>query len=306
MNSYALNIHIVGEYASKVLNKFFPDKKVMSDVVDVYNEELEKNKGTLSAESVAKISDAAGWDREKDKTIRAEFRKELVATTQYFEVCKDEVKGTTGGTEHCVDDVFYHWYTVADTQVTMLQADGLCKEYARVRYNDDIECSAEKRPGTKNKANDYVKCTSKLKPVYYEFKFDDVTESKDINITASVEKAICEMHGVDYIYKTSSQTSTFSTNVTFYPAKCKTSDTTLCSKINESMKRFGYTTKIQNNECVISENTIHSESQLRTAFGIDNLHFRRGYQMSSYAGMRKQLCEYIEKNATPKATPKEP
>ena len=297
------NIHVNGKVATKVLLEYIPDFETRQKVVAVYNEELNKNnpKNTLSAESVSKICDAAGWD---DAEQRSKFRHALVSRSDYtyYEVCKDDVKGKTGGEDKCIDDVFYHWHTVADTQVTMLQADGLCKEYARIKFNDDIECSNKSRPGTVNPNNDYVKCTSKLKPTYYEFKFDDVVESKDINITASVEKAVCEMHGVDYKEKSSSQKSTFSTNITFYPPKCKTSDANLCAKINESMKKFGYNTKIQNKECVISENTISSESQLRTAFGIDNLHFKTGYQLQSYANMRKQLCEYITKNANTNIT----
>ncbi|MDW2994655.1 MAG: hypothetical protein R8N24_01335 [Alphaproteobacteria bacterium] len=294
------NIHIDGNVAKQVILSHI-DTTYQSAALDVYNQQLESSGDyTISASGLYQVCIAAGWDIKMPdgKTKCDSFVKSLLdgGSYTYYEVCGPD-KGKSGGTERCIDNVFYHWYTVADTQVTMLQADGLCKEYARIKFNDDIECSNKSRPGTVNPNNDYIKCTSKLTPTYYEFKFDDVVESKDINITASVGKAICEMHGVDYIYSQCSQHSTFSSEVKCYPAKCKTSDTNLCTKINESMKRFGYNTKIQNNECVISENTIISESQLRTAFGIDNLHFKTGYQLSAYSNMRSQLCEYISKNA---------
>ena len=298
------NIHIDGKVARKIVLEHI-DQEHQVPALQEYNVQLKATGNfTMSAAGLYKVCTAAGWDiaTPDGKTKCDNFVKALVAESdyKYYEICGKD-KGKSGGKEYCIDNVFYHWYTVADTQVTMLQADGLCKEYIRVnsqKYNnDEIECSNKSRPGTVNPKNDYVKCTSKLNPIYYEFKFDDVVESLDINITASVEKAICEMHGVDYIYATSSQTSTFSRDITFYPPKCKTSDANLCAKINDSMKRFGYNTKIQNKECVISENTIHSESQLRTAFGINNLHFKTGYQLQSYANMRKQLCEYITKNA---------
>lgn len=294
------NIHIDGDVAKQVILSHI-DTTYQAAALEEYNNQLESSGDyTMSASGLYKVCIASGWDIKTPdgKTKCDSFVKSLLdgGSYTYYEVCGPD-KGKSGGTERCIDNVFYHWYTVADTQVTMLQADGLCKEYARIKFNDDIECSNKSRPGTVNPNNDYIKCTSKLTPTYYEFKFDDVVESKDFNITASVGKAICEMHGVDYIYSQCSQHSTFSSEVKCYPPKCKTSDANLCTKINESMKRFGYNTKIQNNECVISENTIISESQLRTAFGINNMAFKTGYQLSAYSNMRSQLCEYISKNA---------
>ncbi len=291
MNSYAFNIHIVGEYASKVLNKFFPDKKVMSDVVDVYNEELEKNEGTLSAESVAKISDAAGWDREKDKDIRAEFRRELVASPQYYEVCGDD-QGKTGGDEHCIEDVFYAGLN-ADIKMTMLQAEGLCKEYARVKYNDDIECSNE----TRGKLNDYVKCASKLKPIYYEFKFDSVTGANlDSVLHNSVKYSVCKIHETNLGFPKSTAIDHNAKSVD-YNSFCVTSDKTKCSQINDSMGKFAYKSFIKDGKCVIDQKYDITKDNLRTAFGINNYNFDKGYQLSAYNDLREKLCEYIKKNA---------
>ena len=128
----------------------------------------------MSAAGLYKVCSAAGWDiaTPEGKTKCDDFVKALVAESdyKYYEVCGKD-KGKSGGTEHCIDNVFDG--LLSGIQVTMLQADGLCKEYAKVKYNDDIECSSQKRAGTINKANDYVKCTSKLNPTYYEFKFDE-------------------------------------------------------------------------------------------------------------------------------------
>ncbi len=293
-NSYAeFNIHVVGEWASRILSKFIPDKKVRGEVVDVYNEELEKNGGTLSAESVAKISDAAGWDRNQDKETRSKFRKELVNSTQYFEVCGDD-QGKTGGDEHCVEDVFYAGVMARKLELTMLQADGLCKEYASVKYNDDIECSNE----TRGKINDYVKCTSKLKPIYYEFKFDSVTGSlADDALYDSVKYSVCKIHG------TNLKSSGFNNKVVNF---CDTSDTEKCSQINDSMSKFAYKSFIKNinevgnkknNKCVIEQKYDITKDNLRTAFGINNYNFGKGYQLSAYNDLREKLCEYIKKNA---------
>ena len=37
--------------------------------------------------------------------------------------------------------------------------------------------------------------------------------------------------------------------------------------------------------------------KFKNAFGINNKAFKTGYQLSAYAGMREQLCEYIKANA---------
>ena len=303
-------LSLKAQRTTRVLQKYFPneiDREIVINTILEFVRErpTSKTSGWIDIDQIETLCTNGGYDltKSEDQKKCINFVRAFVALTldDYYEVCgKDaHVKGITA---YCIDNVFYHENTLADTQVTMLEAVGLAKEYVRInanKYNNDvIECSDKYRDDDALIAPDYfIKCRSVTDPIYYEFKFDDVTESKDINITASVEKAICEMHGVDYIYATSSQTSTFSTNVTFYPAKCKTSDATLCSKINESMKRFGYNTKMQGKDCVISDNTINSESQLRTAFGINNKAFKTGYQLSAYSEIRNNLCEYIKKNA---------
>lgn len=291
-NSYAeFNIHVVGEWASRVLSKFIPDKKVRGEVVDVYNEELEKNGGTLSAESVAKISDAAGWDRNQDKETRSKFRQELIGSVQYYEVCGDD-KNKTGGTEYCVEDVFYAGLN-ADIKMTMLQAKGLCKEYARIKYNDDIECSNEVR----GKINDYVKCTSKLKPIYYEFKFDSVTGARlDSILHNSVKYSVCKIHETSLGFPKAAGIY-YDAKPTDYGAFCVTNDAKKCSQINESMNKFAYKSYIKDGHCVIGQRYDINKDNLRTAFGINNHNFDSGYQLSAYNDLREKLCDYVKKNA---------
>ena len=84
----------------------------------------------------------------------------------YYAVCDDD-KGKTGGTERCI-------HIFEDVEVQVAQAKNLAQEYAKVKYQDDIECNLNVRTGI---IDDFVKCTSIKSNTFYEFEFDDTKES---------------------------------------------------------------------------------------------------------------------------------
>ena len=172
------NIYIEPDVAEQVfLSHVSPEYQVPA--LQEYNAQLmTSGDSTMSVSGLYRVCTAAGWDitQPDGKTKCNNFVQALLeeGTYTYYEVCGMD-KGKSGGTEHCIDDVFYAIVNGIDVQLG--QAIALSKEYALVKYNDDIECSDDVRPGIVNPLNDYVKCTSKLSKTYYEFKFDDVNQS---------------------------------------------------------------------------------------------------------------------------------
>ncbi len=262
INSYA-NIHIPANVALSVLRQYFPDKTVREKVISVYNMELNNNnpKNTVSAESIAKICDAAGWDRTKDKAKRAEFRRALVSAADdnytYYEVCGKD-KGKIGkDNERCIEFVFY------DIEVQFAQAKNLAQEYAREKYNDEIVCSSDIREGVKD---DYIKCTSKLKPIYYEFKFDDAKES---NANANQYTQRDFGRGLCLIYGGKSEAvaakpiagvlDNRSVRKYIYDGygfdfECQHND---CGLLNEKLSKWGYGSVKKGGVCVVSYDKEH-------------------------------------------------
>ncbi len=247
INSYA-NIHIQPEVALKVLQQYFPDVNTRKKVIQVYNAELKNNspRNTISAESVAKVCDAGGLDRVKDKTKRAEFRKALLAAADdnytYYDVCV--IPGISGDreNEHCVRDFM-------DIEIQFAQAKNLAQEYAREKYNDEIVCSPDIRKG----GDDYVKCTSKLKPVYYEFKFDDAKESNaNANQYTQREfgRGLCLIYGgKPEVVAGKFVASVF--NYENFDFECEHKN---CNSLNKKLSKWGYSSVEKGNDCIVSYN----------------------------------------------------
>ena len=265
INSYA-NIHIKGDTATRILREFFPDTQLRTKVVKVYNAELNNNtpKNTLSAESIAKICDAAGWDRTKDKAKRASFRNALINAADdqytYYEVCGKD-KGKIGkDKEYCIENVFYAVVNGIDVQLS--QAIELSKEYALVKYKDDVACSATPRPSG---LNDYIKCTSKLKPVYYEFKFDDVNQSTNTEIYKDVIRGVGNIHGV--AFKDSGCDIINISRDTRCTVGYKTTDKSVCENLSKSLKRFGMRAEVRN---VVSGQSINDAETFCAVSFVEN------------------------------------
>ena len=236
---------------------------------------------TISASGLYQVCIAAGWDIKTPdgKTKCDSFAKSLLDGG--YAVCGPD-KGKTGGTERCIDNVFYALVNGIDVQIG--QAIELSKEYALVKYNDDIECSDKSRPGTVNPKNDYVKCTSKLTPTYYEFKFDDVNQSTNTPIYKDTIRAVGNIHGV--AYKTSGGIIDTITLERLMNTSCAvgydTTDTATCEKLNKSLSRFGLKSEVRNVTCASLNDVqrfcaVSFTSNKCTAakeYGIDNTVFK--------------------------------
>lgn len=232
-------------------------------------------------------ADVAQQQAARDKQQDA-IDKAKIAALKYYEVCGDG-KGKSGGKEYCVDD-FFNWINVG-----MLQATGLAKEYALVKYGQVVECSSSYRSSWND---DYVKCASTDGKNFYEFKFDDVTESIDNTIQGDVQAGVCKIHGSNYTKAGCTGGGTnVSSQMICWSASCA-ADTGKCSKIDKSLQRFGYNSSFGDGKCNILFNTVRDEESLRTAFGIQNKAFCHGIQVRGSAEITKYLEEYIRSNAT--------
>ena len=298
------NIHIDGSVARTVILEQIDNEYQLAATQEYESQLKATGDSTMSASGLYKVCTAAGWDigTPEGKTKCDKFVNALLdsGTYTYYEVCGPD-KGKSGGTERCIDNVFYHWYTVADTQVTMLQADGLCKEYAKVKFKDDIECNVKPR---KMDQNEYVQCTSKLNPIYYEFKFDDVEESTDAKIQNGVMESLCTIY--DLKYQKSIGTTDAGGNVNMTVPYCETKDANICKKISESGKRFNYYTEIRTGNFYGSgycgfyqTNKIYSQKDLQTAYGIKNDVFYAGIQRQGAKDIKDSIKIYIENTIKP-------
>lgn len=177
-------------------------------------------------------------------------------------------------THICVDDIF------ADSNVQMLQALPLAKEYILLKYKKDSVCS----PLYRTKWNDdYIKCATTDNKLFFEFKFDDVFESIDNDIKTSVSRAICKMHGAQVIDEGKTSET------------CGTQSSYVCTQIDTSMQKFGYNAKFINNKyCRAEYNNVYDESQLRTAYNLNNKRFS-GLQLGNLDDLEFFIKRYVER-----------
>ncbi len=239
------NIYIDADVAQNTILKHIDSEHQVAALQEYNNQLKSSGDSTISASGLYKVCIAAGWDisQYEGKLKCDAFVTELINSVAYtyYEVCGMD-KGKTGGTERCVEDVFYALVNGIDVQLG--QAVELSKEYARVKYNDDIECSDDVRPGIVNPLNDYIKCTSKTTPVYYEFKFDDVNQSTDKSIYKDTVRAVGNIHGVQFMDSGCSLERII--NDSGCAIGYKTADIIVCENINQSLKRFGMESTVRN------------------------------------------------------------
>jgi hypothetical protein len=239
------NIYIDADVAKQViLSHIHTDYQVPA--LQEYNAQLKASgDSTMSANGLYKVCVAAGWDitQSDGKNKCNNFVQALLegGTYTYYEVCGND-KGKSGGTEHCIEDVFYALVNGVDVQIT--QAIELSKEYALVKHNDDIECSNITRKGIINPLNDYIKCTSKLTKTYYEFKFDDINQSTDQEIHKDTLRAIGNIHGIEF--RDSGCSLERIVNDSGCAVGYNTVDTAVCERLSKSLGRFGMESTVRN------------------------------------------------------------
>lgn len=116
------------------------------------------------------------------ESVQKKTQERQIKNTKFYDVCGSD-SNRTGGTERCITEPF-NWI-----QVQMLQATALAKEYALVKYNNNIICEKNTRS---YEIDDWLSCSTTDNKIFYEFKFDDVKESVDSDIQQSVRRALCE------------------------------------------------------------------------------------------------------------------
>ena len=303
------NIHINPDAVTEVVAKHFPNKQV--ECIREYNAQLKASNGAgIAASKLWNVCAAGGLDIKQpaDKEKCRAFVNDLACrgTVKFKAVCGDDKSLVQKGTGRCVDDVFSN-KVLGGVKVNMLVAPGLAKEYARIKYGDkDLACSKKYRQ-TKLPPDDYVQCVSLNKDMAYEFKFDSVTATTDYVIDEGTESGVCKIFGLKYS-PSGSQQAQYAGNgqqispYQSWPAACETTDAKVCSKVNESITKFGRSARIGSTgskgytrtACVINRNVISSPSQLRTAFDIDNYVFKKGgIQLNATQTLKTQVCTYV-------------
>ena len=305
------NIHIHSEIVESVITQKIPDRDAQVAAAAEYNAQVKKaNNAGIPASGIWQVCKAAGWDTQTadGETKCRDFGNTLMkdATWKFKAVCGDDKSLVQKGTGECVGDVFSN-KVLGGVKVNMLVASGLAKECARVKYNDkDLVCSKKPRQ-TKLPPDDYVQCLSMNKNMAYEFRFDSVTATNDNVITEGTESGVCKIFGLKYSPSGSQQAQYLGNGQQIspyqsWPAACETTDAKVCSKVNESITKFGRSAKIGSTgskghtrtACVINKNAISSPSQLRTAFGIDNYVFKKGgVQLNATQTLKNQVCTYV-------------
>ena len=208
-----------------------------------------------------------------DGTECSEFKRALMPF--YREACgKDSGKSNT----YCIDKIF------SGANLRLVEAIGLAKEYAKIKDNREIVCSTSVRKKGVLDSDDYVKCRTADGKHFYEFKFDGTEETNDANIYTSLHKMICKIHNLEY--KRSNTRPSEELTLTYWiPEMCDTTDINKCNQVNKSLERFSHNASIGEMEwangmmttkyrgCLITFR-VSDDSQLRTAYGIDNTVFK--------------------------------
>lgn len=225
----------------------------------------------------------------------------------YYQVCGND-QGKTDGTEICVDEFF------KDVRVQPNQAFALAQEYARIKENDEtIICNETPRSCKINIVTngDCIQCTSRGKEKrYYEFRFRRVDATGDANIQQGVLTSLCKLYdtegtvgGMGFIPGTPTTPGS---------AFCRTADSALCQKINDTALRFGYQAQMglasigdpmsvlqkYDDVCVLLR-PVKSEEYLRTIdnLNIDPMYFKNsGIQLQLGPEIETRICTYV-KNA---------
>lgn len=228
----------------------------------------------------------------------------------YYQVCGND-QGKTDGDEICVNEFF------EDTRVQPNQAIALAQEYARIKENDEnIICNETPRScGINIVTNgDCIQCTSRSKEKkYYEFRFRRVDATGDANIQQSVLTSLCKLYDTDGAVGIAG----FIPGNPITPGSayrfCRTDDSTVCQKINDSAARFGYQAQMglvevsdrrsviqQHDDVCVLLRSVTSVDNLRTIDGIDPYYFKnQGIQLQLGPEMETRICTYVKNTIYP-------
>ena len=228
----------------------------------------------------------------------------------YYQVCGND-QGKTDGTEICVDEFF------KDVRVQPNQAIALAQEYARIKENDEtIICNETPRSCRINIVTngDCIQCTSRSKEKkYYEFRFRRVDATGDANIQQDTLTSLCKLYDTDGAVGNAGFIP--GTPATPGSAFCRTADSALCQKINDSAMRFGYQAQMglveindprsvlqkHDDVCVLLRH-VRSAEDLRTVdnLNIDPMYFKNnGIQLQLGPEIETRICTYVKNTIYP-------
>ncbi|MBQ6027096.1 MAG: hypothetical protein IJL21_00885 [Alphaproteobacteria bacterium] len=264
-----------------------------------YEKYMNQDDGTIIMENLQqKVCPAGGMDFARCK----EFTNALMIP--YYDVC-DSGKGKSGGNEHCEKNFFYYAAPKNlsfgnGTYVRTKEAIGLAQEYALVKDKQKVVCVSTKG---NSKKNDTIWCTSIDKKHFYEFKFNNIKETKDDYIKQSLLSAICKLHNTKYTASATGAATSIGGTAPGYswPDSCETADKLICANINQSLGRFSYKATIgtsdvppigKHSTCVI-EKVVNDISNLRTTYGIDPTVFKT-VQALVGEDIDKKIKQYVK------------
>lgn len=214
------------------------------------------------------ICNATRDEVDESKSRVLDNKDKQIANLKYYEVCGQH-RGKTGKTEHCVDSLF------KDVDVGLNEAAGLAQLYAKKNHGKTIYCDTKYRSVSNN---DYIKCATLDKDVYYEFKFDDVIETNDAT------KFKNTVRGISLIYGGNWNGYNISGNCT--------------QSLKNAAKKFGMKTNERYGVCVFEYgkkiNQSEMGSKLRTIDGIDNYVFYHEIQLRGSTKLRDNLKAYVK------------
>lgn len=256
--------------------------------------------GFGSAKKYQVICNPENYEIAADKKVQEEkeqkHKTELAENSNYYEVCgKDKGRGT------CIDNVFTNRF-IGGTQVSYATGNALVKEYARVRLGDEITCGGDSYDKNIRKSGTeyFIKCKS-LKDLtkYYEFKFDDLEESKDLTANTSVYNAVWHI-----IYNYNIAKNSHNGYDTGTKANCDAVNATfkkICNGCGTEWRESGYIETKGKKFCYdvinIADNTTckKSPNDLNTAFDIDPFIFCKNThnQLKNTGNMESLLKQYL-------------
>ncbi len=150
----------------------------------------------LTSEDIAQICLASGVITEKAECKERILNPILskMGKVRFMNVC--DGKKSSGGTNHCIDDVFiatkkqnanqYH----QDVNISPYTAYGFAIEYAK-KQGHDVWCSAEIK-------DNIVNCTTLDNKDFYSVKFNGTNNTNDSTIEKNLVKGICALFDSKY------------------------------------------------------------------------------------------------------------
>lgn len=142
-----------------------------------------------------------------------------------------------------------------------------------------ISATSETSTG-KDTGQDFIRCSANEEA--YEFEFDDLNESYDLDNYRGITAGLCALFELDRA------------NGTGFGV-CRTKDATLCQEINKSAERFGYTSSYNDIEgCIIKASSQVASGQPRTAFNINPWEFSDYINLAFTNETKNLVKDYVK------------